>query len=125
MKQKTFVVVSPMELLMHVNRKGNGDVQLEGCEGKFLQIVLEALRIQYEIVVSKDLLYGEPLPDGNFTGMIGMVQRGEADLTGGYLTMNEVRSKVVNFSIPYLIEETTFITPKPGNIKSNFSPSSF
>ncbi|GIY44663.1 hypothetical protein CEXT_65961 [Caerostris extrusa] len=74
MNRKTIVVVRPTELLMHVNRKENGEVQLEGCEGKFLQIVLEALRIQYEIVVSKDMLFGEPLPDGNFTGMIGMVQ---------------------------------------------------
>ncbi|GIY91415.1 hypothetical protein CEXT_483781 [Caerostris extrusa] len=55
MEQKIIVVVNPSELLIHVNRKENGEVQLEGCEGKFVQIVLEALRIQYEIVVSKDI----------------------------------------------------------------------
>ncbi|GIY44646.1 hypothetical protein CEXT_65851 [Caerostris extrusa] len=86
-----------------------------------LQIVLEAQRIQYEIVVSKDISFGKALPDGNFTGMIGMVQRGEADLAGGYLIMNEVRSKAIDFSIRYLLEETTFRTPMPGNNKSNLA----
>ncbi|GIY44653.1 glutamate receptor ionotropic, delta-1 [Caerostris extrusa] len=119
MGQNTIVVVRPMELLIHVNRKENGEVQLEGCEGKFLQIVLEALRIQYEIVVSKDMIYYDILPDGNFTSMIDMAQRGEADLA--YLSMNEIRSKAVNFNMTYLVEDSTLITPMPGNIKSNFA----
>ncbi|GIY44647.1 lig_chan-Glu_bd domain-containing protein [Caerostris extrusa] len=110
-----------MELLMHVNRKENGDIQLEGCEGKFLQIVLEALRIQYEIAVSKDVLYYDILPDGNFTGNVGKVQSGEADLTIGYLSWQEIRSKAVDFSMPYMLEELGFVTPKPGNIKSNLA----
>ncbi|GIY33396.1 hypothetical protein CEXT_134491 [Caerostris extrusa] len=33
MKQETIVVVRPTELMMHVYRKENGEVQLEGCEG--------------------------------------------------------------------------------------------
>ncbi|GIY44661.1 RNase H domain-containing protein [Caerostris extrusa] len=35
--------------------------------------------------------------------------------------MNERNSKAVDFSIPYLVEESTFITPRPVNIKSNFT----
>ncbi|GIY91416.1 glutamate receptor ionotropic, delta-1 [Caerostris extrusa] len=121
MEQKTIVVVKRSELLMNVNRKENGEVQLEGCEGKFLQIVLEALRIQYEIVVSKDMIYYDILPDGNFTGNVGKVQRGEAHLTISYLPRQEIRSKDVDFSMPYTLDELTFLTPKPGNIKSNLA----
>ncbi|GIY44648.1 hypothetical protein CEXT_65871 [Caerostris extrusa] len=35
--------------------------------------------------------------------------------------MNEIRRKAVDFSTPYLLEETTFVTPMPGNIKSNLA----
>ncbi|GIY54812.1 glutamate receptor ionotropic, delta-1 [Caerostris extrusa] len=88
---------------------------------KFLQIVLEALKIKYEIVISKDMLYGDPLPDGNFTGMVGMVQREEVDLAMTYLAMNEIRSKVVNFSMPYYADRISFITSKPENSKQNLA----
>ncbi|GIX99263.1 glutamate receptor ionotropic, delta-1 [Caerostris extrusa] len=121
MEQKTIVVIKPLELLIHVNRTENGEMQLGGPDGKFLQIVLEALRIQYEIIVTQDILYYEPLPDGNFTGILGMVQRGEADLALSYMPTKEIHSKSIGFSVPYKQEELTFITPKPENIKSNFA----
>ncbi|GIY04576.1 hypothetical protein CEXT_350891 [Caerostris extrusa] len=80
MERKTIVAIRPKEYLMNLSKSESGALNLNGTEGKFLQIVLEALKIKYEIVISKDMLYGDPLPDGNFTGMVGMVQRGEVDL---------------------------------------------
>ncbi|GIY04575.1 glutamate receptor ionotropic, delta-1 [Caerostris extrusa] len=82
---------------MNLSKSESGAVNLDGCEGKFLQIVLEALQIKYEIVVSKDMLYGDPLPDGNFTGMVDMVQRGEVDLAMTCLAVNEIhiRSRIL------------------------------
>ncbi|GIY54814.1 glutamate receptor ionotropic, delta-1 [Caerostris extrusa] len=67
------------------------------------------------------MLYGDPLPDGNFTGMVGMVQRGEADLAMTYLSLNEIRSKVVNFSWPYCAEGISFITAKPINYEQKLA----
>ncbi|GIY04579.1 glutamate receptor ionotropic, delta-1 [Caerostris extrusa] len=87
-----------------------------------LQIVLEALKIKYEIVIveiSKDMLYSNPLPDGNFTGMVGMVQREEVDLAMTCMAMNEIRSKVVNFSMNYYTGGISFVTAKPQNSKQN------
>ncbi|GIY54816.1 hypothetical protein CEXT_77411 [Caerostris extrusa] len=67
------------------------------------------------------MLYGDPLPDGNFTGMVGMVQREEVDLAMTYLAMNEIRSKVINFSMPYYADRISFITSKPENSKQNLA----
>ncbi|GIX99265.1 uncharacterized protein CEXT_116851 [Caerostris extrusa] len=67
------------------------------------------------------MLYYDPLPDGNFTGILGMVQGGEADLTITYMPTKKYYSKSIDFSVPYKQEELTFITPKPGNIKSNLA----
>ncbi|GIY09188.1 hypothetical protein CEXT_451271 [Caerostris extrusa] len=125
MEQKTIVVIKPLELLIHVNRAENGEMQLGGPDGKFLKIVLEALRIQYEIIVTQDILYYEPLPDGNFTGILGMVQRGEADLGLSYMPTKEIHSKSIGFSAPYKQEELTFITPKPEILNQFCSASSF
>ncbi|GIY44654.1 hypothetical protein CEXT_65911 [Caerostris extrusa] len=81
--------------------------------------------MKYEIVVSKDKIFYNSLTDGNFTGILGMIQRGEADLTASYLPWQEIRSKAVDFSMPYKLGGADFITSKPGNIKSNLAPSSF
>ncbi|GIY44659.1 lig_chan-Glu_bd domain-containing protein [Caerostris extrusa] len=67
------------------------------------------------------MIYYDILPDGNFTGNVGKVQRGEADLTISYLPRHEINSKAVDFSMPYTLDELSFITPKPGNIKSNLA----
>ncbi|GIY93749.1 uncharacterized protein CEXT_632421 [Caerostris extrusa] len=121
MERKTIVAITPMKNGMYLNKSESGAVTLHGCEGKFLQIVLEALKIKYEIVISKDMLFGDPLPDGNFTGMVGMVQREEVDLAMTYLAMNEIRSKVINFSMPYYATGISFITAKPENSKHNLA----
>ncbi|GIY93748.1 glutamate receptor ionotropic, delta-1 [Caerostris extrusa] len=121
MERKTIVAIRPMEYLMTFNKSESGTVNLNGSEGKFLQIVLEALKIKYEIVVSKDMLHGDPLPDGNFTGMVGMVQREEVDLAMTHLVLTEIRSKAVNFSLPYYAERISFITAKPENSKQNLA----
>ncbi|GIY04583.1 hypothetical protein CEXT_350941 [Caerostris extrusa] len=78
MERKTIVAIRPMEFLMYFNKSESRAVNPDGSEGKFLQIVLEALKIKYEIVISKDMLYGDPLPDDNFNGMVGMVQEGRS-----------------------------------------------
>ncbi|GIY93747.1 uncharacterized protein CEXT_632401 [Caerostris extrusa] len=121
MERKTTVAITPMEFVMYLNKSESGAVTLDGCEGKFLQIVLEALKIKYEILISKDMLYSNPLPDGNFTGMVGMVQRGEVDLAMTCLAVNEIRSKVVNFSMPYYTGGISFITDKSQNSKQNLA----
>ena len=41
---------------------------------------------------------------GQFNGIIGMVERGEADLSAALLVINDERARDVNFSIPVSLE---------------------
>ncbi|GBM87774.1 Glutamate receptor ionotropic, delta-1 [Araneus ventricosus] len=118
---KTVVAVLPSPNVMSVNISENGAVKLGEVEGKFLQVVLDALGTEYDVVFPKDRSFGTLLPDGSWTGMVGMVHRGEADLAFTYLSITEERTKVVNFSTYYTTEVCVFVTRMPEIIKSAFS----
>ena len=46
-------------------------------------------------------------------GMVGMLQRNEVDIQLGALTVLEAREQVIDFTIPYYEEPTSFVTHKP------------
>ncbi|KAF8796906.1 Glutamate receptor ionotropic like protein [Argiope bruennichi] len=87
-----------------------------GIEGKYLDVVLKALNKRFEIVFARDREWGSSLSDGNWTGMIGMIQRGEANLAFNSLSITDSRFDVVDFSRVYLIEDMTFQIKKPGTL---------
>ncbi|KAF8778043.1 putative glutamate receptor like protein [Argiope bruennichi] len=107
---KTVVAVLPSRNVMSVNISENGAVKLGEFEGKFLQVVLDALGTEYDVVIPEDRLFGSLLPNGSWSGMVGMVRRGEADLAFTYLSITEERMKVVNFSSYYTTEVCVFVT---------------
>lgn len=55
---------------------------------------------------------GVLLPNGTWTGAIGMVRRGEADLGVFPFIMSEELSKAVDFSYPYRVDVLTFAIRK-------------
>ena len=50
---------------------------------------------------------------GKFNGIIGMVERGEADLSAALLIINEERAGAVNFSLPISLEPYTLMFQRP------------
>lgn len=66
----------------------------------------------FKIFIPPDDEYGISFPDGNWTGLIGMVGRAEVDMAVGSVTLVEDRFQAVNFSYPYLFSDITFITDK-------------
>ncbi|GFT36797.1 uncharacterized protein NPIL_471651 [Nephila pilipes] len=99
---------------MKVHKNGNGEYTFSGLEGRYLDTLLKALNLQFEVILPKEKEWGRQLDDGNWTGMIGKIQKGSADLALNYLSMNEQRAKVVDFSTVYTSEEITFVIEKPG-----------
>ncbi|GBL85975.1 hypothetical protein AVEN_89041-1 [Araneus ventricosus] len=97
-----------------VFNKTSSGTTISGIEGKFLQILAEKLDFQFEIVSPLDGKWGNLMDDGTWSGIIGMVARGEADMGLTYLAIMEDRSKVVDFSAPYYTIDRTFVTDKPG-----------
>ena len=49
-----------------------------------------------------DKAYGNKNSEGNWTGMIGMITRNEADVAVADIVMNPIRISVINFIAPLL-----------------------
>ncbi|GFY40793.1 putative glutamate receptor [Trichonephila inaurata madagascariensis] len=95
---------------IHPNMEGKPN--LSGMEGELIKILMEKIDIDYEIVIPKDKEFGRKLPSGNWTGLIGMVHRGEADMAIGSLGIYENRFEDVDFGYPYIVDAVTFVMPK-------------
>lgn len=69
---------------------------------------------RYEIREPPDMEFGQVASDGagNWTGMVGVLQRQEADFSMD-LTLTMARASVVHFSMVYIDESLVIISPKP------------
>ncbi|XP_055944434.1 glutamate receptor 2-like [Argiope bruennichi] len=114
---KTTVAIFPSPHVLSFSISETGAVELGNFEGKYLQVVLDNLSIDYKFVFPKEKQHGKLLPNGSWNGMIGMLQRGEADLAFTYLTVTEERAKVVNFSTVYTMDACIFVSVMPEDVK--------
>ncbi|GFQ90364.1 lig_chan-Glu_bd domain-containing protein [Trichonephila clavata] len=86
----------------------DGKPNISGIEGRFLEIFMTKLGMNYEIVIPEDGEFGRELTFGNWTGVIGMLHRGEADMGVANLGIFEDRYRTVDFGYPYLLEAASF-----------------
>ncbi|XP_055947094.1 glutamate receptor ionotropic, delta-1-like [Argiope bruennichi] len=80
---------------------------------------MQAMDVPYEVVLPEDQEWGRLSSNGSWTGMIGMIEKGEADLGIHFMTVTEQRSQVVDFSPVYKTEDVTFAIKKPGRIPTS------
>ncbi|GBM83730.1 hypothetical protein AVEN_261316-1 [Araneus ventricosus] len=80
------------DLMLQKNE--NGDTTLTGFEGIFLYAILKAFHRKIELVIAEDNEVGRPLPNGSWTGMIGLAQRGDADMFAALLAKLSVPSDI-------------------------------
>ncbi|GBL95866.1 hypothetical protein AVEN_227113-1 [Araneus ventricosus] len=93
----------------------DGSVVVEGgSENEVLQLLSSALDFKYQVLAPADEDWGNYLGNNSWSGTIGMVYRGEADLAIGKISITESRASVLNYSYPYDIEVLTFGTKIPG-----------
>nr|XP_015921807.1 glutamate [NMDA] receptor subunit 1-like [Parasteatoda tepidariorum] len=104
---KLRIAVLPATKSIEVTRIDN-TTTISGLEGEFIKLLARALNFEYEIIVPPNF-YGEMDASGNYTGMIGMLQRNEADMGFSYLGISEELSKVIHSSVPYYNIEKTFL----------------
>ncbi|GIY77579.1 hypothetical protein CEXT_233921 [Caerostris extrusa] len=68
----------------------------------------------YELMVPEDGLFGNRLEDGNWTGVVGLLQRNEADMAFSYLSAKSYeRYLILDFSTTYSSQVQTFVTEMP------------
>ncbi|KAG8178197.1 hypothetical protein JTE90_025962 [Oedothorax gibbosus] len=82
-------------------------------ETRFLKLIAQHMRFSYKLMLPVDGQFGIPQPNGNWTGIIGMIQRDEADLSVAHLAMTEHRMQTIDFSESYWMEDVTFMTELP------------
>ncbi|KAF8763768.1 Glutamate receptor ionotropic like protein [Argiope bruennichi] len=123
MKQKKLlkIAIKIQPNVFEVDRESDRNPELYGYEGKFLQMILNTLDVDYELIRPPDSEMGRKTKDGNWTGLVGMVYRGEADITVGSLAMTYPRTQAVPFSVPYTANGATFGLKKSGYELSNFA----
>ncbi|GBO28758.1 Glutamate receptor ionotropic, delta-1 [Araneus ventricosus] len=97
-----------------VRKNEDGTVTFLGLEGKLLEVIIQGLNSQFELVMAKDKAWGQLLPDGNWTGMIGEIQKGLADIAIHFMSVTEKRLSIVDYSPTYTTEVLTFAIGKPG-----------
>ncbi|GBO22751.1 hypothetical protein AVEN_52738-1 [Araneus ventricosus] len=114
------VSVNPMKDLK-VHRKADGRFEFSGIQGRFLGTILESMKMPFELVIAEDREWGRLLPHGNWTGMIGKIQTGAADIADSYIVITKQRASVVDFSTVYLTDNFTFAIKKPGPVSTSLA----
>ncbi|GBM27177.1 hypothetical protein AVEN_9847-1 [Araneus ventricosus] len=104
-----------------MEKNEDGSINLSGIMGRYLHVIMKAMDVPYEVIMPKDQEWGRLSSDGNWTGMIGMLQKGEADLAIHFLSITEQRAHVVDFSPVYKTEDVTFAIKKPGRIPTSMA----
>lgn len=90
----------------------NDDNIVHVWDAELVRIFSQYFNVPYKLLITSDGEVGTMLSDGNWTGVIGMVQRSEADLAVGGVILFEKGNQAVKFSYPYLFSEVTFMTDK-------------
>ncbi|GFY61327.1 lig_chan-Glu_bd domain-containing protein [Trichonephila inaurata madagascariensis] len=72
---KIRIAVTSIKGVCDVTHDSDGRVIIaDGIEAEFLQILSTVLKFKYELIIPEDRQWGTKQPDGNWTGMIGLVQ---------------------------------------------------
>ncbi|XP_045123499.1 probable glutamate receptor [Portunus trituberculatus] len=90
-----------------------GNYQYSGPLVTILDIILHHLGFCYEFLRASDRSYGLLRPNGSWSGLLGMVQRREADLTGTVIAITAEGLPAFDFSEPVLISEYNVINARP------------
>ncbi|KAL1226953.1 kainate,Glutamate receptor ionotropic [Trichinella spiralis] len=78
-----------------------------------LERIAEMNKFNFTIHEVKDKSYGTPDANGRWNGIIGELINGDADVAVASLTINFVRSEVIDFSVPYMHLGISILFKKP------------
>lgn len=118
--RKLKVALVPLPYFLEVDTSLKGNKRFRGIDGNFLNIIGEYFGFEFEERIPEDEEWGRKKSDGNWSGLIGLVARGEADMAIGSISINAQRLEVIDFSTLYSTEETTFIIENPSNTERSF-----
>ncbi|KAH9488370.1 Glutamate receptor ionotropic, NMDA 2B [Bulinus truncatus] len=80
-----------------------------GLSIEFLHRLSVALNFDFNLYEVADYQWGSKNVDGSWNGMVGDLIQGKADMALASMTIDEDKSAVINFSLPYMETGITFI----------------
>ncbi|XP_077981885.1 putative glutamate receptor [Glandiceps talaboti] len=107
----TTIVDEPFFLVVDENNIGNS--RYEGYIVDLTGQLANKLSFDYEFSLVKDGQYGSLSRDGNWSGMVGELINGEADMVAAGLTISSLRAAVVDFSHPFMHYGIQVLMKKP------------
>ncbi|XP_063840054.1 glutamate receptor ionotropic, delta-2-like isoform X1 [Scylla paramamosain] len=101
-KRKPFFMVTYEEWVpwTRVVPQRDGSVRITGPMGNLLDILSNNLQFNYELIRSPEKVWGGPDKNGNWNGMLGMLQREEAEFAVGPFTITSQRETISDMSVP-------------------------
>ncbi|GFT84179.1 uncharacterized protein NPIL_548291 [Nephila pilipes] len=93
-------------LITHTSKTGGGYQNFSGLEERFLDMVLKALKMPYELISF------EASSGGNRTDPIDMINKDEADVSFSLMSMTHNLSHAIDFIHVYLEDDQTFAIKK-------------
>ncbi len=94
-------------------KKSKTTGQLSGLLPDLIGAMEEMSNFTVEWETPADNQFGAPLPNGSWTGLVGMVQRKEVDLAAGPMVMSLERSEVLDFTFAYMDSHNTLVIVDP------------
>ncbi|XP_068216601.1 probable glutamate receptor [Palaemon carinicauda] len=93
--------------------EANGRFTIEGPMKELLIIFSKMLNFDYRLIRTADNLWGGPLPNGSWTGMLGILRRQEAELSIAPFFITPQREEVCDFTIPVYIDNQALLMIRP------------
>ncbi|XP_067671610.1 probable glutamate receptor [Haliotis asinina] len=90
-----------------VKERGSDVIDYSGISGEYMDYLSIRFNFSYRYTEPQDNLWGHKSEDGNWTGIVGVLQREEADMCSVPYAFNVERAKVMEFTYPVLIEYST------------------
>ncbi|XP_067660206.1 probable glutamate receptor [Haliotis asinina] len=102
--------------VMKDNSFGYGDIEVNmrklfGFPYKVLNLLADAMNVSFRIIPPREDEWGKNV-NGSWTGLIGMLQRREADLAADILTIHSDRTSVTDYILPPICETRQVIMYK-------------
>ncbi|GIY48868.1 lig_chan-Glu_bd domain-containing protein [Caerostris darwini] len=90
------------------------DDDYEGIEYELIKTLTSRLNFRVTMTSPKDGEYGQQLPNGSWTGYIGLITVGEALFSVATLSISIRRMKAVDFSSPLPFRQDRFYSKESG-----------
>lgn len=113
------VAVLPLLGIFELSNHSNSITVTGGLDAPLLNMLSQSLKFTYTVKVPGDMEWGKKTQDGKWTGLIGMVYNGEADIAISRIGLTVQRMSVIHYSYPYYAEDVIFSKSFPDSLPTS------